>query len=165
VERVAPAGFVNAGSGREGVTPAGFENATSAVISGALDQSIADFTLSSEGSGPAPEPQPEAPTYVGAVGRGRTRVWVEIRNGQVYEASDEQEARKVVRAIKRRVTREMRQRPETPPVEVPEIVVRGAPEIVESLRREIAEVQTDWAAVYRKLWEDADEDDVEALLL
>jgi hypothetical protein len=183
VERVAPSGFANSGAGREGVTPAGFENAVALLsaitgdlsasvgeftlegvsdidIAAALDTSIGEFSLSADGTGPAVEPT--APTFVGAAGRGRARVWVRIENGKVYEVVDEPEARKVVRAIKRKVERQMRQQPAA--IVLPVIEVDGVAPFLESLKREVAEVQTDWAAIRRKL-EDEDEDDVEALLL
>jgi hypothetical protein len=182
VERVAPSGFANSGAGREGVTPAGFENAVALLsaitgdlsasvgeftlegvsdidIAAALDTSIGEFSLSADGTGPAVEPA--VPTFVGAAGRGRARVWVRIENGKVYEVVDEPEARKVVRAIKRKVERQMRQQP-LEPIVLPVIEVDGVAPFLESLKREVAEVQTDWAAIRRKL---EDEDDVEALLL
>jgi hypothetical protein len=77
VERVAPGGFDNLGTSREGVTPTGFQNAVAQLsaitgdlsasigsfslsadsdllIAGATSASVGDFTLSAAGSGPAP---------------------------------------------------------------------------------------------------------------
>lgn len=104
---------------------------------------------------------------VDVIGRAGRRVYVEIRNGQVYEATTEREARKVVRSIRRRVVRDIRraERQGLPPPAIPQIQVDGVAPFLDSLKREVADVQIGWAAIHRRLWEDADEDDVEALLL
>jgi hypothetical protein len=108
-----------------------------------------------------------APTeYVGAVGRGRRRVWVEIRGGQVYEVADEQEARKVVRAIKRKAVRQIKHAEIGGPLpDLPAIEIRGEAPFVETLKREIGEIEMDMARAYQRLFEAMDEDDVETLLL
>ena len=174
-----------------GLTPAGGTVALKAdrklaVTAGGIAPVGADVTLTYSGSGskvlpvtagnitlqgaevtltytPAvAQPPQQAVGHVRAVGR-RGIVWVKIKNGQVYEVTDEPEARKVVKAIKRKVQRQLQHA--AAPIEIPQIEIEGAAPFVESLRREVADVQVKWAAVYQKLWDDADEDDVEALLL
>jgi hypothetical protein len=134
-----------------------------------LTANVGSATLSGDVAGLTytPSATPESPTqYVGAVGRGRRRVWVEIRGGQVYEVADEQEARKVVRAIKRKAVRQIKHAEIGGPLpDLPAIEIRGEAPFVETLKREIGEIEMDMAQAYQRLFEAMDEDDVETLLL
>jgi hypothetical protein len=141
---------------------------TSNLLKGsALTAEYGAFALTGQDAtltGPAATPAPTE--YVGAVGRGRRRVWVEIRGGQVYEVADEQEARKVVRAIKRKAVRQIKHAEIGGPLpDLPAIEIRGEAPFVETLKREIGEIEMDMAQAYQRLFEAMDEDDVETLLL
>ena len=117
-----------------------------------------DAELTYVGSGAAVP----APPQVG--GGVRRRIWVEIRDGQVYEVDDEADAVEVVKAIKRKVRRKFHQyeRGVVPLAPLPEITIRG--DVPQYLRERVDDANDELEALYAKALED-DEDDAMVVLL
>jgi hypothetical protein len=119
-----------------------------------------------EGEVEPPVVQPPV-VHVGALGRGRQRVYVEIRDGQVYEEGDEPVVKPVVpKKIKRRVPRAapvprvVEPLPSLPPVEM-----RALAPFMDALRRDHGPINVDLARAAQRLFEVLDEGDLETLLL
>jgi hypothetical protein len=115
------------------------------------------------------DPAPVAPP-VQVGGGGRSRVYFEVwKNVPLFEAETEQEARKVVKAIKKKLRRQIHrlERGQAPDVALPdvsEIRMTGPDSIVEAMAPQFREV-IDLAHAYQRLADEMDEDDVESLLL
>lgn len=95
--------------------------------------------------------------------RGRRLTWLDFP--ELIEVDSEEEAREVIRRVKREVKALDPSEVQTFEIpRLPEIVVRGA-EPSQAIHMMMARAQADIAASYRRLLEELDEDDVEALLL
>jgi hypothetical protein len=124
-----------------------------------------DATLDYVETDPAPV---AAPVQVG--GGGRSRVYFEVwKNVPLFEAETEQEARKVVKAIKKKLRRQIHrlERGQAPDVALPDVSqirMTGPDSIVAAMQPQFREV-IDLAHAYQRLADEMDEDDVETLLL
>lgn len=119
----------------------------------------ANFLGWATASTPAPTPAPS-----GGGGRARRRIWVEIKNGQVYEAQTPTEAVEVVRKIKRTAKRKLNvfKRGGIMPA-LPEIVIKGE-DVPTYLRERVDEVNDELEALYARAVEE-DEDEALTVLL